>query len=243
MIPDSTADAGAARTILVADDTAFVRERFTSAIETAGHRAVVAQSAAEVLAHLRDEPGVFDLVVLDLQLPHANGLDLVRSIRKLGGRRVPIVVFSGTIGAAEQVRDLALLGVAGYINEYSALQHIVPSLAPHLFPDSFNRRASPRVAIGIPIAYRVENTIAAAVTLNVSRGGLAIRTTTPRADGTGLRVRLRLPGARREIDVEARVVWNDRRLGMGLQLGTIDAADQAILDGFVDAHFFSNRKA
>ena len=34
--------------------------------------------------------------------------------------------------------------VAGYINEYSAVQHIVPALAPHLFPDHYNRRSSPR---------------------------------------------------------------------------------------------------
>ncbi len=243
MIPDSTTDSGGVRTILVADDTAFVRDRFKAAIENAGHRAVGVTSAAELLRRLRDPATAIDLVVLDLQLANARGLDVVRAIRKVGGRRVPIVVFSGTIGAADEVRELAELGVAGYINEYSAPQHIVPSLAPHLFPDSFNRRASPRVSIGIPIAYRVGNSIAAALTLNVSRGGLAIRTTTPLADGTALRVRVRLPASRREIDVEARVVWTDPRLGMGLQFGTLDPADQAILDDFVATHFFSNRKA
>ncbi len=196
-----------------------------------------------MLARLRDQPDRFDLVVLDLRLPHANGIEVVRSIRKIQARRVPIVVFSGTIGAASEVRELASLGVAGYINEYSAVQHIVPSLAPHLFPDSFNRRASPRVAVGIPIAYRVGTTIAAAVTLNVSRGGVAVRTTSPLPEGTDLHVRLRLPASRREIDVEARVVWSDRRLGMGLQFSVIDPADQAIIDDFIQAHFFSNRKA
>ena len=35
----------------------------------------------------------------DLKLPHAGGVDLVRSIRKLDGGRLPIVVFSGTISA------------------------------------------------------------------------------------------------------------------------------------------------
>jgi hypothetical protein len=60
------------------------------------------------------------------------------------------------------------------VNEYSAVQHILPSLAPHLFPDNFNRRGSPRVVLGIPVAYRFGNTIAAALTLNLSKGGLAI---------------------------------------------------------------------
>ena len=100
-------------------------------------------------------------------------------IRKIDGGRLPILVFSGTIASAEEVRDLAALGVAGYVNEYSAVQHILPSLAPHLFPDNFNRRGSPRVVLGIPVAYRFGNTIAAALTLNLSKGGVAIRTMSP----------------------------------------------------------------
>ena len=59
------------------------------------------------------------------------------------------------------------------------MQHILPSLAPQLFPDNYNRRNSPRVVLGIPIAYRFGNTIAAALTLNLSHGGIAIRTTSP----------------------------------------------------------------
>jgi hypothetical protein len=74
--------------------------------------------------------------------------------------------------------------VAGYVNEYSAVQHILPSLAPHHFPDSYNRRTSPRVVLGIPLAYRFGNTIAAALTLNLSHGGIAIRTRRPSARRT-----------------------------------------------------------
>ena len=37
------------------------------------------------------------------------------------------------------------------------------TIAPHLFPDNFNRRGSPRVVLGIPVAYRFGNTIAAAL--------------------------------------------------------------------------------
>ena len=149
------------KTILVADDTAFVRDRFRSAIESAGHTALTAKTGAETLAHLRAKTNV-DLVVIDSRLPDATGADLVRAIRNVDGRRLTILVFSGTIANAREVRDLAALGVAGYVNEYSAVPHIVPALAPHLFPDNFNRRSSPRVVLGIPVQYRFSNTIAAA---------------------------------------------------------------------------------
>jgi uncharacterized protein (TIGR02266 family) len=231
------------KTVLVADDTAFVRDRFRTALENAGHRAVAVNTAAELLAKVRAELAGIDLVVLDLRLPHAPGVDLVRTIRKLDGGRLPILVFSGTIASADEVRELAALGVAGYVNEYSAVQHILPSLAPHLFPDNFNRRGSPRVVLGIPIQYRFGNTIAAALTLNLSRGGIAIRTTSPLEAASKIRVRFRMPGSKRDIDAEGRVAWSDRRVGMGIQFERVDPGHQSLIDNFVDAHFFSNRKA
>ncbi len=233
----------AAKTVIVADDTAFVRDRFRTALENAGHRAVAVKSAAELLARIRADLGEIDLIVLDLRLPHAPGVDLVRSIRKLDDGRLPVLVFSGTIASAEEVRELAALGVAGYVNEYSAVQHILPSLAPHLYPDNFNRRSSPRVVLGIPIQYRFGNTIAAALTLNLSQGGIAIRTTSPLEGGSTIKVRFRMPGSKRDIDAEGSVAWSDRRVGMGIQFEKVESANQVIIDNFVDAHFFTNRKA
>jgi uncharacterized protein (TIGR02266 family) len=232
-----------AKMVVVADDTAFVRDRFRTAIENAGHKAVAVKSAAELLAQVRADLKQIDLIVLDLRLPHSSGVDLVRAIRKLDEGRLPVLVFSGTIASADEVRQLAALGVAGYVNEYSAVQHILPSIAPHLFPDNFNRRASPRVVLGIPIQYRYGNTIAAALTLNLSHGGVAIRTTSPLDAGAKIKIRFRMPGSRRDIDADGHVAWSDRRVGMGMQFEKVDPANQAVIDTFVDAHFFSNRKA
>ena len=233
----------AAKTVVVADDTAFVRDRFKAALEQAGHQVVAVKSAAELLARVKAHLRSIDLLVLDLRLSNASGTDLVHAIRRLDEGRLPILVFSGTIATAEEVRELAALGVAGYVNEYSAVQHILPSLAPHLFPDNFNRRGSPRVVLGIPVAYRFDNTIAAALTLNLSKGGLAIRTMSPLPQSSKVRARFRLPGSKRDIEGESRVAWSDRRVGMGLQFEKVEPADQAAIDEFVDQHFFTNRKA
>ena len=231
------------KTVVIADDTAFVRDRFAYALLSAGHRAVTVKSAAELLARVRSDRDGIDLLLVDLRLPHAGGVDLVRSIRKLDEGRLAILIFSGTIANAEEVRLLASLGVAGYINEYSAVQHILPSLAPHLFPDNFNRRSSPRVVLGIPVAYRFGSTIAAALTLNLSKGGLGVRTMSPLAQGTKVRARFRLPGSKRDIEAESRVAWSDRRVGMGFQFERVPAEDQAAIDEFIDQHFFHNRRS
>src|SRR6186997_2713457 len=199
-----------AKTVLIADDTAFVRDRFKAALEDAGHRPILARSAVELLAKVRADLDRIDLIALDLRLPNAPGVDLVRAIRKIDAGRLPILVFSGTIVSADEVRELSSLGVVGYVNEYSAVQHILPSLAPHLFPDSFNRRGSPRVVLGIPVAYRFGNTIATALTLNLARGGIAIRTMSPLDQHAKVRIRFRLPGSKVDVEADCRVAWSDR---------------------------------
>ena len=230
------------KTVLIADHNAVVRDRFRAAVEQSGHTAIAVATAADLLARVRATRGQLDLIVLDLQLPQLTGADLVRSVRKLDDGRVPILVFSGSIAGADEVRELAGLGVAGYINEFSALQHIVPSLAPHLFPDRFNRRGGPRVVLGITVQYRFGNTIAAASALNLGRGGIAIRTTSPLETGAKIKVRFRMPGSERDIDAEGRVAWHDRRVGMGIQFEAVEPASQSLIDHFVDAHFFSGKK-
>jgi uncharacterized protein (TIGR02266 family) len=227
--------------VLIADDTEFVRDRFSTALRDAGHRPVAVKSAAELLARIKADLSAIDLVVLSLRLPHASGVELVRRIRKLDGGKVPILVFSGTIGKAEDVRALASLGVCGYVNEYSSTEHIMPSLAPHLFPDNFNRRASPRVPASVPVAYRFGDTIATAISLNIGKGGVGVRTMNPKPAGSKLRIRFSLPGSKREVEADARVAWSDRRVGMGLQFERIESEDQAALDDFVDTQFFANK--
>lgn len=235
-------DTGASKTVVVADDTAFVRDRFKAAIEGAGHRAFTVATAAGLLSRIQKTADQIDLVVLDLQLPNASGLHVVREIRRMN-ETVPILIFSGTVSNAQEVRELAELGVSGYVNEYSGVHNILPSLAPHLFPDSHNRRRSPRMILGVPVTCRVGNTITAALTLNLSRGGLAIRSASPLEKDSNVHLRFRLPGGKQDIEADAIVRWSDRLVGMGLQFERISAEDQQSINEVVDAHFFQRRKA
>jgi uncharacterized protein (TIGR02266 family) len=232
----------AVKTVLIADDTAFVRDRFRTALEGAGHRAVTVKTGPELLATLQSAERI-DLIVLDLRLPHSRGLDLMRSVRRVAPEQPPVVVFSGTIANADEVRNLAACGVAGYVNEYTGVGHIMPALAPHLFPEHYNRRSSPRVVMGVPITYRVGNAISTSLTLNVSHGGVAIRTTNPLDVASVVRLKFRVPGTKKDVDAEARVAWSDRRVGMGMQFMSIEPAAQAAIDEYIQTHFFSNRKA
>jgi uncharacterized protein (TIGR02266 family) len=223
------------KTILVAHRFAAVRERFAAALADARHAYVMADSAAAAVAAAADMTRPVSLALVDLGLA-PDGVTLVRALRESSGRPVPIVIFSGTVGSAAQVAQLSAMNIGGYINEHAATTQILPALAPHLFPDSFNRRASPRIALGVPVSYRAGQTIAGAVTLDVGKGGLAIRTMNPFPPGTTIQVKFRLPGGHADIDAVGRVAWSDRKVGMGVQFDRISAADQDAVDAFVDGH-------
>jgi len=232
----------ARKTVLVSNDTPFVRDRFKTALDAAGHRALVVKSVAQLLAHVRADFDELDLIVLDLRMPHASGVDLIKRIRKLDNGRLPILVFSGSVQSVDEVRQLAALGVAGYLNEYSAIEHILPSIAPHLFPGTFHKREHPRVVMGIPVSYHIGKTITAALSMDLSTGGMALRTTNPPVRGTALKVRFALPGSKRELEAEAVVCWSAPKAGLGMQFKKVKPSDQALIDGFVEAHFFRSVK-
>jgi uncharacterized protein (TIGR02266 family) len=223
-----------AKTILIAHRHAAVRDRFAAALADARHEYLTADSEAAAIAAVESAATPISLALVDLGLAE-DGVGFVRALRQRRAR-LPLVVFAGTVGSADDVRALVALGVAGYLNEHAATAQILPSLAPHLFPDSFDRRSSPRVTLGIPVSYRAGHTIAGALTLNIGKGGLAIRTMSPMPQGTSLQIKFRLPGMKDDIDTTGRVAWSDRKVGMGIQFETMEAGAQSLIDQFVDNH-------
>ena len=160
---------------------------------------------------LESETPTLDLLVLDLRLG-APGIDLARDIRAQSPR-TPVVVLSGSVSSAADVRELARLGIDSYVNDHCTGPLVLPALAPRLFPDSFDRRTSARVTLNLPVAYRFGDTIATAPTLNLSKGGLGVRTIAPLDLGTEVRVQFRLPASHGGIVATARVTWSNHRAG------------------------------
>jgi CheY-like chemotaxis protein len=230
------------RTVVVASETAFVGDRFKAALDAAGHRAMIIKSVAQLLAHVRADFDELHLIVLDLRMPHAAGPELVKRIRKLDNGQLPILILSGSVQSAEEVRELAALGVAGYVNEYSTTEHILPAIAPHLFPGTFPKREHPRVVVGVPVAYSIGKVITAALATDLCSRGMAVRANKPPVPGTVVKVKFALPGSKRQLEAEAVVCWSAQKAGLGMQFTRVKPADQHLIDDFVEAHFFRSAK-
>ena len=220
------------KTILIAHRSAAVRDRFAAALADARHAFVSVGSEAEARAAAQAPASPINLVLVDLALAE-DGAAFVRDVRQRSDRLVPVVVFSGSLPSAALVPALAAMNVA-YINEHASTPQILPALAPHLFPDNFNRRASLRIALGVPVSYQAGQTISGAVTLDVSKGGIAIRTMNPLSKGTSVLVKFRLPGTPSEIAAQGHIAWSDRKTGMGVQFEKVSLIDQRLLERWVD---------
>ena len=90
------------RILLVEDDPMNV-ELFEAALQTDGHVIVTERDG---VAGERRASERFDLIVLDIQLPKKNGLEVCRSLRA-GGLRIPIVALSASVLPEEVARTKA----------------------------------------------------------------------------------------------------------------------------------------
>src|SRR4249919_518183 len=101
-----------ARTILVVDDEATLREALVDALEADGFRVVSAADGREALVRFRAERP--DLVLLDLMLPELSGIEVCRIIRAESD--VPIVMLTAKDSELDKVVGLEL-GADGYVTE------------------------------------------------------------------------------------------------------------------------------
>lgn len=72
--------------------------------------------------------------------------------------------------------------------------------------------------------------------LDLGRGGIAIRTLNPLDLNDKVRLRFRVPGSNSEIYTEARIVWRISGAGIGLQFEEVTRDDQATMARFVDTY-------
>ncbi|WP_159809649.1 response regulator transcription factor [Cellulomonas citrea] len=111
--------------ILVVDDDPGIRELLTSALTFAGYQVQTAGTAAAALDALRDARP--DLVVLDIVLPDADGLDVLRMVRAAGDR-TPVLFLSSRDEVADRVAGLAA-GGDDYVTKPFDLAEVAARLA------------------------------------------------------------------------------------------------------------------
>jgi len=98
--------------VLVVDDEPRIAEIARDYLERAGYRVDVAGNGADALAFARARRP--DLIVLDLGLPHMDGLDVTRALRK--SSRVPIIMLTARVEERDKLIGLEI-GADDYVTK------------------------------------------------------------------------------------------------------------------------------
>jgi len=83
-------------TILIVEDEASLRELLCTILEPRGYKVLTASEGTRAVDILMSEPATIDLVLLDLNLPQLNGVDVYKTLRRLRPE-AKVIIISGNI--------------------------------------------------------------------------------------------------------------------------------------------------
>ena len=103
------------RLILIADDDEDILELVKAVLERSGHEVVAVGDGAEALASVRTRRP--DLAVLDIAMPHVDGLEVLRRLRAdAETTALPVVLLSAQAQEADVERGFAT-GASAYVKK------------------------------------------------------------------------------------------------------------------------------
>lgn len=119
--------------ILIVDDSATIRamiRRTITMIDLVFGRIYEAGNGMEALAHLADHP--MAAVVVDVNMPVMNGIELVRAMRRQEKLKDTPVIIVSTRGSDQRISELEGQGITGYIRKPFRPEQLREVLAPLL---------------------------------------------------------------------------------------------------------------
>jgi two-component system alkaline phosphatase synthesis response regulator PhoP len=138
------------RTILVVDDEPEIVRLVRDYLENAGFGVVVAADGTEALRAARQHHP--DLVILDLNLPSIDGLDVARSLRRDG--EIPIIMLTARTQEADRVAGLEL-GADDYVSKPFSPRELVARVRAVLRRFDTAQSSQPVVHVGESIVLDV----------------------------------------------------------------------------------------
>lgn len=99
--------------ILVVEDEAMLRLTYRTILEKAGHKVTEASDGKEALGALKDS--AFDLILLDLHMPHMDGLTFLKQADVPKKHPATKVVVFSNLEEAERLTKAYRLGIDRYV--------------------------------------------------------------------------------------------------------------------------------
>ena len=101
-------------TILVAEDDMIMLKTIELRLKKDGHSIITTQDGREALKKIEELSP--DLIITDIMMPFASGLEIIESVKKRLGKKIPVIVLSA-MGQENVVLEAFQLGADDYITK------------------------------------------------------------------------------------------------------------------------------
>ena len=120
--------------ILIVDDEKMMTELLSDHLQDLGYETLVANNSTEAVSLLQKQP---DLIILDINMPGMDGLELCRNIRN--HIVCPIIFVTARITEQDKINGLQY-GGDDYITKPFSLNELSARIAAHLRRDERNKK-------------------------------------------------------------------------------------------------------
>lgn len=121
--------------VLVADDEERIRILLEANLEAAGYEVVLSPTGTDALSRLEQEK--FDAVITDMNMPGANGIEVIKRVRQHYGRSVPVIVITA-YGSVQNAVEAMKQGATDYLEKPFDMGDLRSCLAKWLAMSSSN---------------------------------------------------------------------------------------------------------
>ena len=131
--------------MLIIDDSSFCRRHFKTLFEDE-FDILEANDGEQGLAIIKQYSELISVVILDVEMPKLNGIELLRKLSQIGlGNKIPVIV--ATSNDAYQLEALKL-GAWDFVSKTSPNEIIISRVKNIVFRDSYNKTEKRRLELG-----------------------------------------------------------------------------------------------
>src|ERR1700730_13303174 len=154
-----------------------------------------------------------------------------------GTNPVPLVIMGGSRSPNNLDATGALFAFEKPISVEQAVRTL--SAARSLILDGRLRYHRAGLEVAVSLSCKGEKSMDACL-INLSQGGMQIRTNDPVATAKTLQVAFELPGARAGLKAKAEIAWQDKRGNMGIRFVNLAPQQQRTLQLWLAQQYFAN---
>lgn len=227
--------------ILAVDDEIATLELFKGIVGSLGYEVVGLTDSREAAQRVMQEK--FDLVALDVQMPHLNGFELTRRIRESSSNRtVPILMFTSCDDIAT-MREGFAAGVTFFIGKPLSVSKLRGLFAAARGMMISERRRYVRLPLGVDVICAVGERRFKVRSLDLAQGGILLQGSGGMADGEVAEIEFSVPGEKQPLKIMAKVARKSGPQGMAMEFIDPEPPDRAALKRYVTTQTEDKKRA